>query len=139
MATDIVRVETGERAFLDQWLKDALVKMASPKDAETREALMQDINDLCVSLAGPTPSPVERVLAETASLCWFDLRHAEAQCTGKAMTFAQSDHAQRRIDRAHRRLMSTLRTLAQVRRLAFPTVQVNLAHQQVNMVEASAR
>ena len=37
---------------------------------------------------------------------------------------------QRRIDRAHRRLLATLKTLATVRRLAVPAVQINLAHQQ---------
>ena len=36
------------------------------------------------------------------------------------MTLAQSEHFQRRMDRAHRRLLSTFKTLATVRRLALP-------------------
>jgi hypothetical protein len=46
------------------------------------------------------------------------------------MRFAQSEHAQRRIDRTHRRFLTTLRTLATVRRLALPSLQINLAHRQ---------
>jgi hypothetical protein len=46
------------------------------------------------------------------------------------MSLAQSEHAQRRIDRAHRRLLSTLKALAAVRRHALPCVQINLARRQ---------
>jgi hypothetical protein len=46
------------------------------------------------------------------------------------MTLAQSEHSQRRIDRAHRRYLSTLKTLASVRRLALPALQINLVHRQ---------
>jgi hypothetical protein len=37
-------------------------------------------------------------------------------------TFAQSNYNQRRQDRAHRRFLSAVKTLATVRRLAFPTL-----------------
>jgi hypothetical protein len=49
------------------------------------------------------------------------------------MTLAQSDHSRRRIDRTHRRLMASLKTLATVRKLALPAIQVNVARQQVNL------
>ena len=52
------------------------------------------------------------------------------------MTLAQSEHAQRRMDRAHRRFLSTLKTLAAVRRLALPALQINVARQQVNQLNA---
>jgi hypothetical protein len=50
------------------------------------------------------------------------------------MSLVQSEHRQRRIDRTHRRLISTIKTLATVRRLAIPAVQINVARQQVNQV-----
>jgi hypothetical protein len=50
------------------------------------------------------------------------------------MSLAQSEHAQRRMDRAHRRFLNTIKTLATVRRLAVPAVQFNVARQQVNQV-----
>ena len=93
--------------------------------------------------AGPTPSPVERVLAETAATCWFAFRLHEAQYAGAitsdGMSLAQSEHAQRRIDRAHRRFLSTVKTLATLRRLALPAVQINVARQQVNQLNAGGQ
>jgi hypothetical protein len=52
------------------------------------------------------------------------------------MTLAQSEHAQRRMDRAHRRFLGTVKTLAVVRRLARPAVQINVAGHQVNQLNA---
>ena len=91
--------------------------------------------NFAAELAGPSPSPVERVLAETAATSWFAFRMHEAQYAGGAtseegMSLAQSEHAQRRMDRAHRRFLSTLKTLAAVRRLAVPALQINVAHRQ---------
>ncbi len=54
--------------------------------------------------------------------------------SGEGLTLVQSDFHQRRIDRTHRRLMSTIKTLATVRRLAVPSVQINVARQQVNQL-----
>ena len=50
------------------------------------------------------------------------------------LTLAQSEHAQRRMDRAHRRFLNTVKTLATVRRLAIPVLQINVARQQVNQL-----
>lgn len=45
----------------------------------------------------------------------------------------QSDYYQRRIDRAHNRHLSAVRTLAQVRKLLKPSVaQINIADKQIN-------
>ncbi len=81
------------------------------------------------------------MLAETAATSWFAFRmheaHYASSVTGEGgMTLAQSEHAQRRMDRAHRRFLSTLKTLATVRRLALPAVQINVARQQVNQLNA---
>jgi hypothetical protein len=52
------------------------------------------------------------------------------------MTIGQADYQQRRIDRAHRRFLSAVETLARVRKLAVPMLQVNVAkNQQINMAE----
>ncbi len=49
-------------------------------------------------------------------------------------TVGGAEYCQRRINHAHRRYLSTLRTLAQVRKLAVPMVQVNVARKQVNLM-----
>jgi hypothetical protein len=122
---------------MDNWAVGRLIDWATGKDGKeaTKASLKEELCELADELAGPSPSPVEQVLAETAATSWFALRLSEAHYAGSAtsgdgMTLAQSEHAQRRIDRAHRRYLSTLKTLAAVRRLAVPALQINLAHRQ---------
>jgi hypothetical protein len=140
VSQDIVKAKPAERV-MDNWAVNRLIDWAAGKDgnAKTKASLKEELRDVAAELAGPSPSPVERVIAETAATSWFALRMTEAQYAAAAtsedgMTLAQSEHAQRRIDRSHRRLMSTLKTLAAVRRLALPAVQINLARQQVNQL-----
>jgi hypothetical protein len=123
--------------IMDNWAVGQLIAWAAGKSgSETMKAkLRAELCSVAAELAGPNPNPVERVLAETAATAWFAYRLHEATYAGgvaggSGMSIAQSEHAQRRIDRAHRRLMSTLKTLASVRRLALPAVQINLAHRQ---------
>ena len=49
------------------------------------------------------------------------------------MSIQENDVHQQRIDKAHARFLSSLRTLAQVRKLALPALQVNIAKSQVNV------
>ena len=49
----------------------------------------------------------------------------------KGETPIQDDHLQKRLDRAHRRHLSAIRTLAQIRKLG-PAVQINIAEKQIN-------
>jgi hypothetical protein len=143
VSQDIVRAKPAER-MMDHWAVGRLIDWAAGKDgnAKTKASLKEELRDVAAELTGPSPSPVERVLAETAATSWFAFRMSEAHYASGAtseggMTIAQSEHAQRRTDRAHRRLMSTLKTLATVRRLALPgAVQINLARQQVNQLNA---
>jgi hypothetical protein len=136
---DVMKVKPDDR-IMDHWVTGKLIDWAAGKDGNprAREALSKDITDVAAELAGPSPTSVERVLANTAATCWFAYRLHEAQyvgaVTGDGMSLAQSEHAQRRMDRAHRRFLSTIKTLATVRRLAVPAVQINVARQQVNQV-----
>lgn len=89
-------------------------------------------------LAGPDPSPAERLLADRAALCWLRVHQLECQYDrSKDLSIRQADFLQRQIDRAHRRFLSALKTLETIRRPAAPApapaVQINLARQQVNV------
>jgi hypothetical protein len=124
---------------MDGIVADQLIGWGLTKGkTKAREKLREELEEYASSLAGPNPTPIERTLSETAALAWFALRLHELQFVGGAtsergLTLAQSEHHQRRIDRAHRRLMSTLKTLAAVRRLGLPAVQINIAKKQVNV------
>ena len=93
---------------------DLLVAEAVPaKTALSRERL-----------AGPASGPLEALLAERVVLCWLQVHDAEVRYRhwhehGKP-TPQTSDFQQRRIDRAQKRYLAALKTLAVVRRLALP-------------------
>jgi hypothetical protein len=122
---------------MDHWAVGKPIEWAAGKDGneKTKAKLRDELCGVADELAGPSPSPVERVLAETAASAWFAYRMHEATYAARVtseggMSLAQSEHAQRRMDRAHRRFLSTLKALAAVRRLAVPALQINLAHRQ---------
>ena len=124
MTQDIVRAEPAERT-MDHWAICQLIDWAAGKngDKTTKTKLHDELCAVAADLAGPSPSAVETLLADAAATSWFAYRLHEAQyassVTGEGgLTLAQSEHAQRRMDRANRRLLGTLKTLATVRRLA---------------------
>src|SRR4051812_13030672 len=103
---------------------------SSPEKESTRKNLKTELSEVVAQLAGPNPCPAERMLAEVAGVNWFALRTHEARLTAvldsdKGVSLTQCAAHQNRVDQAHRRLMSSLKTLATVRRLGLPVVQVN--------------
>lgn len=103
-----------------------------------REAIGRKMAHLRAELAGPNPSPVERLLAERAVLCWLHVYHLEVSSAGNgSMSTQLADHHQKCLDRAHKRYMSALKALAEVRKLGI-TVQLNLAREQVNFTSTAA-
>jgi hypothetical protein len=135
----IAEAPAGARV-MDRLVAGRLIDWAvgSRADEATEERFRRLIDEVAAALAGPDPSPIERLLAETAALGWFALRVHETHSVGGStsaagLTLARAERGQRRIDRANRRLSSTLRTPATVRRLAVPAVQLDLARQQLNV------
>jgi hypothetical protein len=115
--------------------EQSLIKAATGENLAFQEALSRKLELLRAELAGPNPTPVERLLVERIVACWLqvqdaDIRYAQGQ---KNCTFAQGEYYQHRMDRAHRRYLSALKTLAVVRKLAVPVLQVNIARKQVNV------
>jgi len=123
---------------LGTWVENLLVDSITGKDDEhTARQLRNEVRQFTAEVAGPNPTRIESVLAETAALSLVALRAYEARFTAAetkgGMTFTAARHHLRKIEHAQRRLESSLKTLATVRRLAIPAVQVNVAHnQQVN-------
>ncbi|MEW4569727.1 hypothetical protein AB1L88_17825 [Tautonia sp. JC769] len=121
------------RRMLDNWLLDVMSERFVGKDhRKTRDRFEAEVRAVADELAGPTPTPIEATLSLTAAVCWAELRYLwGCEQSGKDRTIAQADLSQRRLDKAHARYVRTLKALATVRRLAVPTLQVNVAHQQV--------
>jgi hypothetical protein len=118
----------------ERWLIDK----AAGKNLSFKEAMLRKMDLLRAELAGPSPTPVERLLAERAATCWLQLHDAEIRLaqTAEKLTINQAEYHQRSRDRAHRRYLSALKTLAVVRKLAVPVLQVNIARKQVNVATA---
>lgn len=124
---------------IEDWAARMVVSRATGKapddNAPEVEWIERELREYAAELAGPNPTPIERTLSETAALAWFAVRYVEAIVfTAGDRTLKQADYDIRRLDAAHRRYLATLRTLAQVRKLALPgVVQVNVGRQ-VNAV-----
>jgi hypothetical protein len=77
----------------------------------------------------------ERLLASRIAICWYDLHLSEPSLLGsssKPLPLHQAEFFEKRRDRAHRRYLAALKTLAQVRRLSIPDFQLNIAKNQIN-------
>jgi hypothetical protein len=104
--------------------------------AFARRVVEQDIARKRREVAGEHPTPLEALLAERVALCWAAAQQADGQYAHKlagGMSFREVEHYARRSEQANRQLLKAVQTLATVRRLLTPTVQLNIARQQVNL------
>ena len=114
-----------EDALVDEFTRD--------DDPASKELLKHQLESMRIEVAGENPSPLERLLAERVVATWlqvqvFDAFYAHGM---KGGTRPQDEFRQKRLDRAHRRHLSAVKTLAQVRKLG-PAVQINIAQKQIN-------
>lgn len=105
--------------------KDELLRLATTRKVEQIER----------DLAGPDPTPMERLLAERAAICWLDMYSCQqsAEAMQGGISLAQATYQQRRIDAAHRRFLSAVRSLAVVRKLKLPNLKVEIDGRSVSI------
>ena len=117
------------------WLRGSLIKHTAGGNPLLEEAIGRKLDRVRSELEGPNPSPIERLLAERASLCWFLVHRYESMfVNSQDLALVDADYQQRKIDRAHARFLSAVRTLAQVRKLGLPALQINVGATQVTMI-----
>ncbi len=106
---------------------------ATEDDLLAQEAMPLVLKQMRSELEGADPTPLERMLVERVVATWLQVQSYETHYSQNArkMTMAQSEHHQKRIDRAHNRHLSAVRALAQVRKLG-AAVQINIAEKQIN-------
>lgn len=107
----------------------AVVTRMSGKNLIFRESLKAQLSHMKAELGGPNPTPMERLLVDRVVLTWVTLNYYETTYTQNQgeLSIRQADYHLRRIDGAHRRYLSAIKTLAVIRRLAVPIVQLNVA------------
>lgn len=106
---------------------------ASPK---TREYMRANYEGQCKALGSDHATPLEQTLIDHAALCWLRLQCIEQQYShmmAKSITLTMGDYWERRLSAAQRRYLRACETLARVRRLRLPAMQVNIADKQVNI------
>src|SRR5262249_12848356 len=112
----------------------SLVAKAAGNRLAFKEALTRKLEDLRSELAGPAPTPIERLLVERVVACWLQLHYADIRLEQRdsKLTMEEAEYHERSRDRAHKRYLSAIKTLAVVRKLAVPVLQLNIAKRQVN-------
>jgi hypothetical protein len=108
-------------------------KITKEKDLSSKELIRFQLESMREEVAGNNPSALERLVAERVVASWLQVQLFEglyAQNVGN-LSMKQADYYQKRIDWAHRRHLSAIRMLAQIRKLG-PAVQINIAEKQIN-------
>ena len=124
------------RKFVDPALQTerSMIETYAGEDGRVvRETMPHTLEALRAKLAGESPSPLEQLLVERIAATWLQLHYFETLYTQNIdkLTILQSEFHQKRIDRAHRRHLSAIKTLAQIRKMG-PAVQINIAEKQIN-------
>src|SRR5688500_4628970 len=58
----------------------SLVQLAADSNLLMAECLVRRLAELKQELAGPSPGPLERLLAERVAACWLQVTYLEAVC-----------------------------------------------------------
>jgi hypothetical protein len=112
----------------------AFTRQMAEKNVGFREATRCKLELLRAELLGDNPTPVERVLVERVLACWLQVQDAELRTAQEPNAYIKlADFHQRRMDATNRRFLVAVKTLALVRKLAVPVLQVNIAKEQVNV------
>ncbi len=99
-----------------------------------REALRAKGQALKKQLLATSTNPLEALLADRIVLCAEQLSFFELQEAGAPdRNFAQATFSMKCLESLQRRCLRAIRTLAEVRRLQLPILQVNVARQQLNV------
>lgn len=132
-------VPTLARRLMDpaKQAEQSMIKNYAGGDLLVKETLPRTLRAMREELGGKNPSPLECLLVERVVATWFSLQYFEALYAQnlRGLTIQQSEYHQKRIDRAHRRHLSAVRTLAQVRKLLngrTTVAQINIAEKQIN-------
>ena len=145
-ALDIREILDGNPDFAYRFVKGPgkmaesalLGEMKRDGDLAAEELLKHQLESMRIEVAGENPSPLERLLAERVVATWLEVQLFSGlyAVSMKRGNLSQDDHRQKRLDRAHRRHLSAIRTLAQIRKMG-PAVQINVAEKQINVLGQS--
>jgi hypothetical protein len=145
MENSLEQIPSIARKFgsLNLLVDQGFTERASGNDPVKKKSITMTLKQMREELAGPNPSPLETLGAERVVSCWLQLHYAELlyECNLPKMVLTEDDYYQKRLDRLHKRYLSAMRSLAQVRKLLKPKVaQINIGEkQQINTGAAALK
>jgi hypothetical protein len=118
-----------ELGDLARHAEEAMIRLIAGDNLFVAECIRRDLAALREELAGPSPSPLERILIQRVVLCRLQTHKADLDAAALDQgTSAHGPHAQRRQDAAHKRFLAAAKQLALVRKLLTPSLpQITLA------------
>jgi hypothetical protein len=138
MDTLLEQIPTVARRFgnLNIMVEEGIIERTVSNSPFRQKSLRLTLGQMREELAGPKPSPLEKLGAERIASCWLQLHYAELIYNQELpkLTLERDAYHQKRLDRLHKRYLSAMRSLAQVRKVLRPKVaQINSAEkQQIN-------
>jgi hypothetical protein len=107
------------------------------KQSHLRQSLKKGLTQMPNELRLPTDGPLEELLLQQVVLCWLrygSVEHSYTVITTEGGTYERLRYWEQRLNAAQRRYLRALETLARIRKLQLPPIQVNIGGQQVNQV-----
>ncbi|HEV8058533.1 MAG TPA: hypothetical protein VGP68_01590 [Gemmataceae bacterium] len=97
----------------------AWIGVLAEKNAAVVESLARTLASMRADLSGENPSAIERVLVDQAVLCWLQVKALEFNAANMEKNAGgKTNRAHIQLELAHRRHLSALRALTDLRRLA---------------------
>jgi hypothetical protein len=129
--------------YVDRWNQTMVMcklqDRAGDKNLLARAGVERDVERVEGELAEAGDGPIERIIIGRAALCAADTSLSERDyqyAAGNRGPIGPIEALDRRRERSQRMLLATLRTLAAVRRINRPVVQVNVGDGNVNVLKA---
>jgi len=105
-------------------VETSLLDLLCGSDALAREAIHGQLDAMRADLGLAEATPLEKVLIQRVAVTWLQLHQADLEVTAKLLKGGGATHAigcaQKRQQQAHQRWLSSVKTLATVRKLLRP-------------------
>jgi len=99
----------------------SLIRLVAGQNGMMSECLVRKLATMKAELAGASPSPLERLLAERIAACWLQTAYFDAVIAQSGgVSPVKAAELRQMQDAGHRRFLSGARTLATIRKLLRP-------------------
>jgi hypothetical protein len=101
-------------------------------------SLRRGWDELQEELGAVEAPPLEKLLIQQVALAWMRLNYVEyanAETSTGGYTANRADYWEKRLNAAQRRFLRACETLARIRKMNLPAIQVNIAEKQINQLK----